>query len=538
MVEQQISPPPNPQPTNLTNLPIDILVQILDFFREDRFVHEDRVQWQNWWGQDPDENICSLRLTCRRFHDLASPLLFPVLKVDFEGKSLRRVEELLSNRQIASGVIGIHITLEYRPAEFATDLAKFVKIKDDALVNILESPTRLSGLSMSFGNGTPKFEKVSAEQMHNRMAMRRAWDNVIQGKDANEPDEQVQAYQSILLQSHKEYARLHEEQLQMIEKGTFVNTFASLLPEGQQPLSLSIRGIRYEDEDDYMDKYWEAFGDTDVLCEFLTDAHTCSSLDHMDGEVSLPQARIISELPIALHKAGVSLEYFRLSSCLPVRSNFSDICPGLDISPDAAAWHDLQSAFQQLKGFELQDVGWEYHRQDRTVYIPSEGRAFIEAYIGAVLSGQCLENVELDLSGFGLVDRDIGWVEPCHLSGVFSSISWPRIKYLDIMGVTFTQEELVRFCLDLSPSLDDLFLDMINLWDGSWAHTLDILREKVMAKPELLVLLGDWRGRELGLKARVSRSGSPPWELRDEGLPEKFRQYVQGKEGMENPANA
>ncbi|KAI8719688.1 hypothetical protein NCS52_00750100 [Fusarium sp. LHS14.1] len=259
MVEQQISPRPSPQPANLTSLPIDILVQILDYFREYQFLDENRIQWENWWGQGPDETICSLRLTCRHLHDLASPLLFPVLKVDFEGKSLRRIEELLRNRHIASGVLGLHITLEYRPAEFVADLAKFVKIKDAALVHILESPSRLSGLSIYFGNGTPWLQKVSVEQTHNQTAMRRAWDNVIKGKDADEPDEQVQAYQRILLQSHKEYARLHEVQLQMIEKGTFVNTLASLLPKGQQPLSLSIRGFKYEDEVDFMDKYWEAF---------------------------------------------------------------------------------------------------------------------------------------------------------------------------------------------------------------------------------------------------------------------------------------
>lgn len=169
-----MSPLPNLQPANLAHLPTDILVQILDHFRIDEFVHEDRVQWENWWGQSPDQTICNLRLTCRRLHDLASPLLFPVVEVDLEGKSLRRVEELLSNRHIASGVIGLGVTLECRPAELAADLAKFVKIKDDALVGILESPDRLDGLAMCFGYGSPNFERVSAEQMHNRTAMRRA----------------------------------------------------------------------------------------------------------------------------------------------------------------------------------------------------------------------------------------------------------------------------------------------------------------------------------------------------------------------------
>lgn len=521
------------QPANLAYLPTDILVQILDYFRSNGFVNKDHIQWDNWWGQGPDQTICNLRLTCRRLHDLASPLLFPVVEVDLEGKSLRRVEELLSNRHIASGVIGLGITLEYRPAELATDLAKFVKIKDNVLVGIFESQDRLGGLAMGLGYGSPQFERASAEQMHNRTAMRRAWDNVIQGKDGDELDEQVRDYQRILLESHKEYARLHKEQLQLIEKGTFVNTLASLLPKGQQPLSLNIQGTKNDHGDDYIGNYWEVFEDMDELGDFLKDPHAWAELDHMDGEVNLPQAKIISELPIALHKAGVSLEYFHLS-CLPVRSNLSGICPGLDISPDAVAWHDLKAACQQLKLFELPAVGWEYHKKDQMVYIPSEGRAFIEAYLSAVLSGQCLESVEVNLSGFGLVDRDSGWTEPCHLTGVFTPINWPCIRYLDMEGMAFTQEELERFCLDLSPSLGDFFLDMINLCDGSWARTLDILRAKVVANPELLILLGDWRGGELGQKTRVSRE----WELRDEGMVERFRQYVQGKEGMENPAKA
>ncbi|RSL76764.1 hypothetical protein CEP51_009649 [Fusarium floridanum] len=535
-MEQQVSLRPKPQLANLANLPTDILVQILDHFRNNHVVCKDYVRWDDLYDQSPDQALCNLRLTCRRLHDLASPLLLPVLEVDLDTASLNRAKELLSNRHIASGVVGLRVALEYRPAELAADLSKFIKVKDEALVGILENPGRLQGLA--FGRGSADFERASAEQMYNRTAMRQAWDNVIGGKDADELDEQVLAYQKILLQSHKEYARLHEEQFQLIEKGTFVNTLASLLPKGQQPLSLSIRGTKYEDADDYIDDYIEVFEDTDALCKFLTDPHAWATLDHMDGEVSLTPAKIVSELPIALHKTGVSLKYFHLS-CLPVRSNFSDLCPGLDISPDAAAWHDLQTACQQLKVFELVGLGFEYHKKPQMVYISSEGRAFIEAYLGAVLSGQCLESVEVDLSGFGLVDMNSGWTEPCHLTGAFSAISWSCIKYLDLKGMAFTQEELEHLCLGLSSSLGDLFLEMINLWDGSWARTLDILREKALANPELLILLGDWRGGELGQKTKVSRdSDSRQWELRDEEMVETFRQYVQGKEGMENPAKA
>ncbi|RSL46437.1 hypothetical protein CEP54_013861 [Fusarium duplospermum] len=514
-MEQQVSLRTKPQPANLANLPTDILVQILDHFRNHNAVCRDYVRWDDLYDESPDQTLCNLRLTCRRLHDLASPLLLPVLDIDLDQKSLGHAEELLSNQHIASGVVGLRVTLEYRPAELTADLAKFVKVKDEALVGILDYPGRLEALAFGFARGSVGFEKASAEQMHNRRAMRRAWDNVIGGKDGDELDEQ--------------------EQLQLIEKGTFVNTLASLLPKGQQPLSLSIRGTKYEDEDEYMDDCIDVFEDTDALCRFLTDPHAWATLNHRDGEVTLTQAKIVSELPIALHKAGVSLKYFHLS-CLPVRSNYSDLCPGPDISPDAAAWHDLQAACEQLKVFELVGLGFEYHKKPQTVYISSEGRAFIEAYLCAVLSSQCLESVEVDLSGFGLVDTDSGWTEPCHLTGTFSSISWPCINYLDLNGMAFTQEELERLCLRLSPSLGDLFLQTINLRDGSWARTLDILRDKVLANPQLLILLGDLRGGELGQKTKVSRdTRSRQWELRDEGMVEKFRQYVQGKEGMENP---
>ncbi|RSL47691.1 hypothetical protein CEP53_009822 [Fusarium sp. AF-6] len=344
-MEQQVSLRLKPQPANLANLPTDILAQILDHFRNHNVVCRDYLRWDDLYDQNPDPTLCNLRLTCRRLHDLASPLLLPVLEVDLDTASLNRAKDLLRNRHISSGVVGLRITLEYRPAELASDLAKFVKVKEEALVDILENPSRLQGLA--FGQGSADFERASAEQMYNRTAMRRAWDNVIGSKDGDELDEQVLAYQKILLQSHKEYARLHEEQLHLIEKGTFVNTLSSLLPKGQQPLSLSIRGTKYEDADDYIDDYIKVFEDTDALRKFLTDPHAWATLDHMDGKVSLTPAKIVSELPIALHKADVSLKYFHLS-CLPVRSNFSDLCPGLDISPDATAWHDLQIACQQL----------------------------------------------------------------------------------------------------------------------------------------------------------------------------------------------
>ncbi|KAM0441223.1 hypothetical protein ACHAPT_000530 [Fusarium lateritium] len=481
MEQQQMPPPPKPQPANLLNLPADILVQILDYFRDHDIIYEDRVHWDRWYGQSPNKTICKLRLTCRRLHDLASPFLCPVVEVDIDKSSLSRVEGLLSNRHIASGVVGLCVTLEYRPAELAADLAKFVKVKDDALIGICNHPSQFEGLTMEFGRGSTASEGASAEQMFNRMVMRKAWDNCIASECDDEPDEQVLAYQNILRKSYKEYVRLHEEQLRLIEDGTFVNTLASLLPQGQQPLSLIIRGTKYDEEDDYVYDYYDIFDDPEDLPKFLIGPHAWATLDNLDGEVSLTQAKFVSELPIALHKAGVSLQFFQLS-CPPVRSSFSAVCPGSDISPDAVAWQDLGAACQKLKGFELLGLGSAYHKTPQSVYMSSQDRALAEAYLGTVLSGQCLEKVEVDLGGFGLVDMASGRKEPCLLVGAFASTSWPRIKSLDIKGVAFTQQELERLCLGLSPSMTLLNLSMIDLWDGSRARTLDILRDKFGAE--------------------------------------------------------
>lgn len=117
------------RPLTVLDLPVDILCKILDYFQDVRIKEQGQINWGHW-RKSADEKICrktiqNARLVSRRFNDLASPLLCPIVWVDIEQESLDKVEELSRCPRVAQGVRGIVVGLQYRPQELATDLARF-----------------------------------------------------------------------------------------------------------------------------------------------------------------------------------------------------------------------------------------------------------------------------------------------------------------------------------------------------------------------------------------------------------------------------
>lgn len=108
-------------------------------------------------------------------------------------------------------------------------------------------------------------------------------------------------------------------------------------------------------------------------------------------------------------------------------------------------------------------------------------QALIEQYIGAVLSSEVLEVIDLRFRNT-TARRDV-----LSYHGLFpKAINWPRIRKLNISHISLTQDELEKFCSGLGYMVEDIHLHNIDLRSGSWAGALDMLRERIRKKDQYM----------------------------------------------------
>jgi hypothetical protein len=87
-------------------------------------------------GAENRRVIQNLRLVCRAFNELASPLLCPVLQVDVNQKSLDRAVSVSNCPSVASSVGAICVGLHCFPVELASDLARFMEFRLEKLEEV------------------------------------------------------------------------------------------------------------------------------------------------------------------------------------------------------------------------------------------------------------------------------------------------------------------------------------------------------------------------------------------------------------------
>lgn len=82
--------------------------------------------------------VHNIRLVCRLFCSLATPLMFPILRVQLSQSSLDFADKISRTPQMAAGVRGIQVSLGYRPKEIADDMAQFKQVRLNDLNDLEE----------------------------------------------------------------------------------------------------------------------------------------------------------------------------------------------------------------------------------------------------------------------------------------------------------------------------------------------------------------------------------------------------------------
>lgn len=467
------------RPLSVLDLPLDILHGIFAYF-EAPYMAAARIGRPREDSEDVRlrvQVVRRARLTCRLFHDLASPLLFPILKVGISQASLDLADGISRSPLLAAGVRVVCVSLDYRIKELAEDLWRFAESRKEILRNACrrcsycEETWYLGGYDEDDDTVCEQPHRVYLQAMDNYSAIQRAWDK----ENENPQNDEDLAYRRVLRQGYEEYRQKHEEQFRLISDGSFVNSLAASMSRMPHASSLKLA----DGLDCYPTLYTSdtaVLNDTDALARLLVSPHDWEAIEKLDGGAELVPAKLLSELPIAIHRAGVGLRHLDVC-CFPVRNNYSMVCPDR-LDPANPAWTDLHAACQGLETFAFGRGGMNC-LPIRKSHIPAEERAHIDNYLAAMLSGQRLEVVALHLRSFAFNDGQTDKRDHYRLSPVLASAEWPHAQDVTIMNVALDQADLEGLCNGLGYHMGNIYLCDMQLKSGSWSNALDALRDRL-----------------------------------------------------------
>jgi hypothetical protein len=139
------------------------------------------------------------------------------------------------------------------------------------------------------------------------------------------------------------------------------------------------------------------------------------------GELLVP-ARVLSDLPIAIHKAGLPLRRLHID-CLPTTQDFHMLCPDKQ-NPQSPGWNDLWAAFQNLEDFSFMpcatpDAGRRHQ------HIPPDQQALLNQFLSTALSSPNLTEIRGSLLGQGLMDDSDHHTDYYPVGSVLAGADWP-----------------------------------------------------------------------------------------------------------------
>jgi hypothetical protein len=289
---------------------------------------------------------------CRLFNLFASPLLCPTLRVRLDHASLDFVDKVSESPHIADGVYNIEIVVDYCPRELATDLLRFGKFRVGELVQRIRECCAYTMWEIEVnGEGheeNPDYPHEDYQQTIEYCGkMRSAWLEYVKTADKGAMDAINLEFLHLFVQGHQEYIQRHEEQFQLITDGSFVERLASAMSRMAHCSSIHF----VDDVDCYsMPENVSPLAfrdDARELARFMTSPLSWGYINHLPGGAEILPAKLLWELPIALHKAGLTLRAmlirtFPHPNCCPVSYPIS--------------WTNLYDSCQHLRVFSLEQI--------------------------------------------------------------------------------------------------------------------------------------------------------------------------------------
>ncbi|KAK6856145.1 hypothetical protein PG995_008296 [Apiospora arundinis] len=514
--------------TGILDLPMEILSLICESFRVGRYRPKESL-----------ETSKALRLTNRRLNTAATPMLFSTLTIKLDKESMCRANELVScNPIMAASVRTVVISLACRNSSLVDEKVLFTEAWLENIDNICgyyDPHWQESREGRDWLGWRPSLERESPilRQCHEhskrsspeaiecfRIGHRlfdawngRRWSNLdndvggahrgsehecgVRELAKTDREEGIHAYRQLLLGAHKDYSKKHQEQLEIIESGSFAQDIAQYLTKlphkGLQiiitddpihPILSSELGSRYND-------CFRLINDNEKLLSAMTAPHYWLDISTFRPGLGLnprqrllPAARLISEIPVACFRAGTPITDLKIE-CFPptvtIVGGFSAMFPLSSSLPSLEAWDaELCTASQHLKRFHF---GRHYQPHQKTL-LSAHDQDRLTLFLSAMLSGDKLDSIHVDTYPvYG--DSDI---HPKYrydaMASALKTVDLEKLRTLHLRGFSIDQKALETVCRRLidGGALEEVHLSCVRLMENGgerWADVKDILQESI-----------------------------------------------------------
>ncbi|KAK4225928.1 hypothetical protein QBC38DRAFT_248733 [Podospora fimiseda] len=529
------------QGRNITDLPHDILYYIL----------VDVIG-----NSGADKRILEARLVCRAFNNICSSHLFPkgTIKLSLSQRSLDRLQGLIKNPLIASSIRTVEIDLAHHEPEMALDLPKFTR-------------HRLNQLRAWYRHWNTRFEKpdIAAKSLYdyrpkyrprqNFQWIESVWNETlslgINRQTEGVPDQGAeQGFLKLLLDGHKEFRRLQAEEHCLITGGRFVAIIAACIAITGNPVTVVCQSNPHKPTDPHSfstsvpwnkpEHEWAAY---EAACDMLHNEKgqifdlIKAPLAWFDTDFYAPRpnkilpARILSELPIAIHKVGGILKKYHISA-FPTFAHDGYIWDC--IRPHLFGnWADLAAACSRLTSFRFEPPRASGPARGPWKAYPPVQMEHINGFLGAFLSGSAstLEHLCINTHLFELDDWEDGgnpvWRTLCADTVLSAITSLPRIQTISLMSIEVGQDALEGFFKAIGDAafLRELKLECFALDGETWRGVLHSLKNALEAGRArrggpVEIEFSDLYGGELGYRIEAkdweimsgTKNGPPPIE--------------------------
>lgn len=492
----------------LLQLPEEILLLIFGFFAKPASQLHELTRWRYPDDQRASDlpSLQNVRLTCRPFNELVSPLLCSVVKVNLDSSSLSRTDNLSRNPLIAKGIRGLEVNLRYRPSSFAADLSQYhahvAKIVSDARGRC-EYQTEFQSYEDEDESTDATKHRAYLEAEEIFWQYEKHWREHVEpahqgmGMGVLETDSTVQVDQQLLQDCFSSYADLHEDQKRLVTNGSFVRTLVTVISR--------LKGTPFiwfkdKDQHSYSPDVLELAKDRSILRRRMEAPHDWLAIETLRGAgADLLPARILTDLPIACHEANVQLRGISVG-CFPLTKGFEHLLPDsttMDLGSNA--WLRFATACQRFEIFHFGMTGMNC-TPSRPVDFTISERLFIDSFVGAGSSGANLKRFCVNMTPFRKTSGQWKSSTPdqyYRAGNILSSLTSTRLLELQIIDVQISSNELVATIDRLSSSAQSVYLTGITLVHGRYASAMAALQQKT-GSSHLHVELSSLQGAEFG----------------------------------------
>ncbi|TQV98728.1 hypothetical protein V2A60_007566 [Cordyceps javanica] len=533
----------------LASLPDDIALQILQYIAVPQKFGA--LSWPSLVHGIPEgeslRTIQSVRLTCRALSRLAAPVLFPVLHVSINYKSVDAFEKLSKNPVIATHARGVVVNVATYSRDLAMDLGAFKKSRLTEIHQLSDSLDYHMEFRLQEGDEEDDDVQEYHRLSHRLNILKQEWDHVAPTESDNtefQADSGAAGgaaksqFGDILLSSYNEYVRRFREQLEWLSDAQsmvkLANAFKRLDCGGKVHFSAKVREVVPYRGGGL--EIAEVLDNPQVLSRLMAQPYSWEDLERRGEEKDLGIARTLTMLPIALADVGVPLTELYLG-CFPHYSGFTQL---LSHEKQQAAELELQlrSAFQQIQVFHFGYSGMSC-KGLRHNPLPDRDVSYMRAYLQAALASSQLQNLSMSFYSYcintGQRRNDEGLFV---LGPVLQSLTTFQLTRVVVSNVEVKFDELEYLLTRLGSKLGFLSLGSIALLDGRWAPLLDVVRESTAQRCQedrCRVILSNLLGAEFGSEKRkhldIWNTDPDEWEeeLKEPASVREAERYLCGK---------